>query len=91
MTLFERINRLLKEGNLTVADLARWFGRPDPTVRGWAKGQGIGGPPQDVLAISQALADLESRLKQRKGLPVPQMSPRDRIRHLEQLKKSSLK
>ena len=36
MRTFERrLRRCVEGGNLTVADLARWFGRPYATVRCW--------------------------------------------------------
>lgn len=82
-------NRLLwcmRHGNLTVADLSRWLGRPDPTVRGWVKnGGGVGGPEQDVAELERALARLETAIKSQQGFPVPRMSPLNRITYLESL------
>lgn len=35
MTFGARLQRTMRSGNLTVADLARWFDVPYQTVRGW--------------------------------------------------------
>ncbi len=35
MTFGQRLNKAMRAGNLTVADLARWFDAPYQTVRGW--------------------------------------------------------
>lgn len=82
-------NRLLwcmRHGNLTVADLARWLERPDPTVRGWVKNGGrVGAPEQDVQELERSLGQLETMIKTRRGFPVPRMSPIDRIAYLESL------
>ena len=34
-TFQQRLARCVERGNLTVADLERWFGRPYATVRSW--------------------------------------------------------
>jgi len=83
MKIKQRLDAIMRDGNLTVADLARWFERPHPTVRGWTKGGSVGGPPLDRHAIEVALAKLEDMLKKKRGLPVPQMSPAKRIEYLE--------
>jgi len=83
MNLKARLDAIMRDGNLTVADLSRWFQRPHPTVRGWTKGGAVGGPPQDRAAIEVGLIKLEEMLKKRRGLPVPQMSPAKRIEYLE--------
>lgn len=83
MKLQQRLDAIMRDGNLTVADLARWFERPHPTVRGWTKGGSVGGPHQDKMAIEKNLSKLENMLKAKKGLPVPQMSPARRIEYLE--------
>jgi hypothetical protein len=36
-TFQKRLKSCVDRGNLTVADLARWFGRPYATVRSWLK------------------------------------------------------
>lgn len=87
MKVQKRLEWCMRHGNMTVADLARWFGRPDPTVRGWiAHGGGVGGPVQDVEAIERDLVQLETAIKEQRGFPVPRLSPLDRITHLEACK-----
>jgi hypothetical protein len=85
MNLEGRFKALMRDGNLTVADLARWFQRPDPTVRGWARGVAVGGAPADKKEISDALHKLEELLRKRKGLPVPRLSPSVRIEYLKRI------
>lgn len=86
MKLEARLKALMRDGNLTVADLARWFERPDPTVRGWAKGVAVGGGALDKKAISDATYRLEVLLRKKHGLPVPRLSPANRIAYLENLR-----
>ncbi len=82
-----RLQAIMRDGNLTGADLARWFDRPDPTVRGWISGDhDLSGPTLDVAYVEAQLAKLEKLLLQNKGLPVPRMVPRKRIEHLDRLK-----
>ncbi len=76
----------MRRGNLRVADLARWFDRPHPTVRGWAlKGIQPGGGPHDVESVNSMLVLLEKLIEARKGsygFPVPRLSPRARKQHI---------
>jgi hypothetical protein len=82
-----RLQSIMRDGNLTGADLARWFDRPDPTVRGWISGDHeLSGPPLDTAFVLAQLDKLERLLKQNKGLPVPRMAPSKRIEHLQVLK-----
>jgi hypothetical protein len=82
-----RLKAIMRDGNLTGADLARWFDRPDPTVRGWISGtHGLGGPQLDTAYIEAQLDKLERCLKKKQGLPVPRMVPAKRIEYLQQLK-----
>ena len=86
-TFAERLQAIMRDGNLTGADLARWFDRPDPTVRGWINGkQGLGGAPLDVAYVEAQLDKLERLLKKKQGLPVPRLTPTKRIAHLNELK-----
>jgi len=79
----------MRHGNLTVADLARWFARPDPTVRGWIRNGGrVGGPVQDVEAIERDLGRLELAIRAGRWFPVPRLSPAERIEHLAAIKDS---
>ncbi len=86
MKIDTRLQAVMRGGNLTIADLARWFQRPHPTVRGWVHGTGVGGPHRDVQAIHDRLENIEIRLKKKKGLPVPQMSPARRAVYVESLR-----
>ena len=82
-----RLQAIMRDGNLTGADLARWFDRPDPTVRGWIKGSHVlGGAQLDVAYVEAQLNKLERLLKKKRGLPVPRMTPTKRIEHLQALK-----
>lgn len=81
----QRLLRVQKRANFTVADLARWFERPHPTVRCWTKGTRPSGGPLDSQRVEKGLARLEGLLKQRK-LPLAWMRPRDKIRALKALR-----
>lgn len=86
MSISARLQRVLRDGNLTVADLARWFDRPYPTVDGWVKkGLMPRGGPRDGEQVLAELDNLE-RLLRRKKLPVPAMPAGRRQKWLEQLK-----
>jgi len=83
----QRLQSIMRDGNLTGADLARWFDRPDPTVRGWISGaHDLGGAQLDVAYIEAQLGKLEKLLKNKSGLPVPRLTPSERIEHLTSLK-----
>jgi hypothetical protein len=87
MTLQKRLERMLEAGNLTVADLARWFDRPHATVRGWVKGGRLGLTARlDAIYVETQLRNLERRLETKAGLPVPRMPSRQRIGYLSKLK-----
>lgn len=88
-TFKHRLQAIMRDGNLTGADLARWFNRPDPTVRGWISGaHDLGGAQLDVAYIEAQLDKLEIFLKKKRGLPVPQLTPGKRIEHLRSLKEA---
>lgn len=71
MTFQQRLQRAMRDGNLTVADLARWFGRPDPTVRCWVnEGRAPRGANHDVAWIEKRLGELERRIKRAGAMPV---------------------
>lgn len=84
----QRLERIKREGNLTTADLARWFNRPHPTVSGWCRGGPIGRElaPLDAAYVTAQLARLEKWLN--KGpLPVPVgLSKANRRRYFDQLR-----
>lgn len=88
MTFQQRLKVAMRCGNLTVADLARWFDRPDPTVRGWVMNGGSpGGGPLDIENTYQALDLLEKIIKRRRDLPLPRMSPSERMKRLNEIQK----
>ena len=82
-TFQQRLKACQRGGNLMVADLARWFDRPYPTVRTWVQ-DGIepGGGPIDKEHALSMLGLLETLIRQKNGFPVARMSPAKRIEHL---------
>lgn len=89
MTIQRRLQACMKRGNLRVADLARWFDRPHPTVRGWAlKDIRPGGGPHDAKMVEFDLNRLERLIKGKYGFPIPRLSPRARKQHILDIKKS---
>lgn len=83
MTIQARLEKCMRAGNLRVSDLAGWFGRPHPTVRGWVK-RGIqpGGGPMDQEQIETLLGTLEGMIDKRQGFPVPRLGPQQRKAHM---------
>jgi len=92
MTFSQRLQVILKKGNLRVADLARLFNRPHPTVNGWVKRSlNPGGGPADVENAYETLIALESYLQRSKLLPVPVgLSPVMRIMRIKKLRATML-
>lgn len=83
----ERLKRCMKGGNLTVADLARWFGRPHPTMRSWVEdGVEPGGGPLDAALARATLDKLEKLIARNSKFPVPRLSPQKRIAYLKELR-----
>ena len=78
---------MLQDGNLTVADLSRWFDRPYPTVRGWLNGGEVGGAPLDTAWIMAQLVRLEKMLAKGRGLPVPRLTMQARAAYIDNLRK----
>lgn len=90
MTFQKRLQAVLRGGNLTVADLARWFHRPDPTVRGWVNNGGEpGGAPLDVKEVYAGLIILEQLIRRSKKLPLPRLAPSERLQQLAKIKRSA--
>ena len=91
-TFGERLKAVLRDGNLRVADLARWFDAPHPTVRGWlVDGWDPGGAPMDRAHIYRMLGILESRVRQKRGFPLPRLSPKERIYRLMVIRNAALR
>lgn len=84
-----RLRKVSAAGNLTIADLARWLDRPHATVSVWYKnGREPRGGPQDKEHAHAMLGVLEALVKQRKGFPVPRMSPVKRIEYLRGVRRA---
>ena len=83
-----RLSACLEQGNLTVADLSRWFDRPHPTVRGWiTNGFSPRGGPHDVEHTHTLLKALEILINKRRGLPLKRgISRAARITQIEGLR-----
>lgn len=82
-----RLRTVIKKGNLRVADLARWFERPHATVSEWVKNaRQPTAAPHDLEFIESSLAALENLIAQKRGFPVPRMSPKQRVAHLDSIK-----
>ena len=85
----ERLRVVQKRGNLRVADLARWFEKPHATVSEWAKnGRQPTAAPGDLAFIEESLTKLENLVAQKRGFPVPRMSPSQRIAHMDAIKQA---
>ena len=76
----KRLTAVMRRGNLTVSDLARWFARPIPTVRCWVYD---GFEPRDLADVQRLLDPLERLIRNRDGFPVPFMTRRERIKYLK--------
>ncbi len=87
MTFQQRLRKCMASGNLTVADLARWFDRPDPTMRSWVE-QGVepAGGPLDAAFAHATLEKLEKAIAKNSKFPVPRLSPQKRIAYLKELR-----
>lgn len=75
MNITKRLQNVMRDGNLTISDLARWFGRPFATVRGWVRGRDMNGAEGDRALVMERLKLIERRIRERAGLPVPQFPP----------------
>lgn len=90
-TFQQRLQAVMQGGNLTIADLARWFDRPHPTVGFWVRdGKEPGGGPLDAALVLAQLGKLEHLIKKKKGLPIPRLSPQKRIAHMTRIKESAI-
>ncbi len=91
-TFQQRLVACQQVGNLTTADLQRWFDRPYQTVRQWVeKGIEPGGGPIDREHAIQLLGLLEMLIEKRKGFPIPRLPPAGRIAHLVGVRKAVMK
>jgi hypothetical protein len=87
MTFQARLRKCMDRGNLTVADLARWFDRPHPTMRSWVEnGVEPAGGPLDAAMAQATLDKLEKMIAKNSKFPVPRLSPQKRIAYLKELR-----
>lgn len=86
ITFSQRLDKVRRDGNLSIADLAHWFERPHPTVSGWLRGGRVGLAPLDTAWIEAQLGRLENMLRKNRGLPVPRLRREDRRIYLDQLR-----
>ena len=87
MTFAARLKKVQRAGNLTVADLARWFDRNYQTVRGWRNGDcEPGGAPMDREHALELLSLLEQMVKRKQKFPVPRLSPIERVAYIQELR-----
>jgi hypothetical protein len=84
-TFEQRLQWCMRNGNLRVADLARWFGRPHGTVRGWALPRNNraamhpSGSEPDVEHVHRLLELLELMIRKKAGFPLALgLTPSDR-------------
>lgn len=91
MTFQKRLLACQRGGNLTVADLARWFDRPYQTLRSWTE-QDItpGGGPIDREHAESLLVLLETLIKKKRGFPVPRLTPKKRVVYIAQIRSDNL-
>ena len=89
-TFQQRLKACQQAGNMTTADLQRWFDRPYQTVRYWLDGTKPGGGPIDRGHAQQMLELLEALIRKKKGFPVPRLPQGKRIEHLAQIRAAIL-
>lgn len=81
-----RLKRVMRGGNLTMADLARWLDRSHATVRCWVNGTRPTGPPLDVAHAHEMLGLLEKMVAGKLGFPLPRMSAGARTKKLKEVR-----
>lgn len=86
ITFDQRLKRILRDGNLRVADLGRWYDRRHSTVSGWLAGSAVTGAPLDVEQVYKQTDALEAAIKARE-LPLPKMPAARRLKFLARLKR----
>ncbi len=84
--LQKKLRWILTEGNLTIADLARWLDRPHATVTNWMRGGNIRLAPFDADKTWKTLNDLQSRISQKDGFPIPTMPFWDRREYIMKMR-----
>lgn len=82
----ERLNAVKRRGNLRDADLARWLGRRQSTVKGWLQGREPAGTPSEIRGLFSEVVKIEAVIAS-KALPVPWMPSARRIAYMTRLKR----
>lgn len=86
MSVQARLRQCMVRGSLSVADLAKWFDRPYPTVRSWVQWDTEPRGPR-LGSIETNLLLLEKLIKQKRGFPIPvTIGHYDRPQHIRQLR-----
>ena len=83
-TFRQRLERVKLRGNLRDADLARWVGRRQSTIRGWLAGREPAGTPTELTALYAAIERLEFFISAGR-LPLPYVPAKTRIAYLKRL------
>lgn len=92
MTFQGRLKAAMRGGNLTVADLARWFDVPYPTIRGWVQdGHEPAGGPLDCAFAKARLDKLERAIRRKENLPLPRLSGAARVAALKEARDRALR
>ena len=86
MSTQARLKWCMRNGRMTVADLAKWFDRSYPTVRNWVLfGTNPHGPRNEKFLAELNL--LEKLIEKEKGFPVPfAISHFERPAYIEKLR-----
>jgi hypothetical protein len=80
---------VLRQGNMTTADLARWFDRPHATVSTWVNdNRRPSGTPGDMEHIFALLDVLENLIARKQGFPVPRMGAKGRKVYLAKVREA---
>jgi hypothetical protein len=89
--LADRLQAVMRGGNLTLSDLSRWFERPYPTVRQWSLGnnQPRLAPLDDATDVENRLVALEKLIKANRKFPVPRLSPSKRIDYMDEIRRGA--
>ena len=83
MTFASRCKACIKRGNMTVLDLAAWFGRPYTTVWRWVEGDWEPRPGLDGQKAEADLSLLEKLLASKTPLVIPSsLSSSKRAEHV---------
>ena len=81
-TFQQRLKLCLRDGAMTVSDMARWFDRPYQTVYKWHLEGNVPWGPAGVLAHTK-LDHLEHEIRRGKYFPIPwHLTPKQRVEYM---------